>query len=400
MPPKTKKPTQLVQFHRPDIDADDRAAIKRVLSSRWLTTGKEARSFEAEFASYVRATSAVALSSCTAALHVALELANVKHRRVIVPSLTFTATAAAVQMAGGTPVFADVDADTLTLSPKTVAGAIAETNADDVAAIIPVHYGGNPSGLREVLQYARRFDMRVIDDAAHALPATVDGRRIGNPEIGCYATCFSFYPTKPITTGEGGMLTLEDPALEARARKLSLHGISEDAYQRSRGGLYHYEVDDVGWKYNLPDILAALGRSQLTKADIYHSRRRRIASEYAAALAPLVTRGLLRLPVVDDGCESAWHLYVVRFNAERFAAGWDRDRVAVELKARGVATSMHYRPLHLHPYWRPVIGERRLPNTEAAYAEILSLPIWPGMVVEQVRLVARVVGAVCKDAMR
>lgn len=388
-----------IPFHRPDVDAADVQAISKVLDSRWLTTGKEARAFEEDFARYVGADHALALSSCTAALHLALELANVRGWHVIVPTLTFTATPAAVLMAGGYPIIADVDPNSLTLSVETIRRAIDETHMPTVG-VMPVHYGGNPTGFREIVQYAKNHSLVVIDDAAHALPAIVDHRRIGDPSLGAFATCYSFYPTKPITTAEGGMLVMGSKEKLEEAREMSNHGIDDDAYQRSRTGLYHYEVSRMGWKYNLPDLLATLGRSQLSKADTYWMQRSRIASEYASALQPLVNKGWLKTPFVGVGCVSAWHLYVVRFNSERFENAWSRDRVAEALKNAGVSTSMHYRPLHLHPFWRSMTKSLSYSNADLAYREILSLPIYPGLTTDQIYRVVAGIESVCRTAMR
>lgn len=403
---RKKAKLDALPFHQPFLDIDDRHAIARVLASRWLTTGKEATAFEDEFATYVTARHALAVSSCTAALHLALVLAEVgPGDTVIVPTLTFTATAAAVVMAGAQPILADVAPDTLTLSAE----AMERVRDARTSAVMPVHYAGNPSGFREVLAMAKELgEMHVIDDAAHAIPASMDGHPIGGTGIGAFATCFSFYPTKPVVAGEAGMLVLRDTALMDRARRLSLHGIDADAYQRSRQGLYHYEVIEHGWKYNLPDLLAALGRSQLGKADALARRRFWIAEAYTKRFLPLVTAGVLQLPVVHDGYQSAWHLYVIQFETERFRAGWDRDRIAVAMKDQGIGTSLHYRPLHRHRFWQQHCATQLhgqdwatlFPHTERAYPRMLSLPIWPGMTDGDVDRVASALESVLAEATR
>jgi perosamine synthetase len=300
-------------------------------------------------------------------------------------------------MAGANPIIVDIDEDTLTLTGEMLNRIKPPAK---LGAIMPVHFGGNPSGLREIAQYCRLHGIAVIDDAAHALPAMVDGLTVGDPMLGTFATCFSFYPTKPVTTGEGGMLVSFSERNIEIAREMSLHGINADAYQRSRGGLYHYEVDRMGWKYNLPDILAALGRSQLAKSDIFHTRRQRIAGEYIAGLRPLIDKGMIHLPMIDDDCVSSWHLFVIRFQASRFASGWTRDRIAETLKERDVTTSMHYRPLHLHPFWRSFTNGLSYPNADAAYREILSLPIYPDMPTKMVERVVGEIEIICRKAMR
>lgn len=391
-----------IPFHAPDIDSDDRSNIRRVLSSGWLTTGGEAAAFEREFAESVGARSAVAVSSCTAALHLACVLAGWTRpgQEVIVPTLTFTASAGAVLQAGATPVLADVDSETFNLSVKTVAAR----RTSRTVGVLPVHFAGNPTGLLDVLEDAdgQTPKYHVIDDAAHAYPASTHGIPIGG-QTGSFATCFSFYPTKPITTGEGGMLVLADPELEGRARRLSLHGINADAYQRSRSGLYHYSVTEEGYKYNLPDILAALGRSQLRKADVLAGRRLAIAERYRMKLAHLVDAGLIRLPRVGEDTVSAWHLYVVRFTMDRLRPEWTRDRIAASMAERGVNTSLHYKPLHTHPFWRARLESARwgeFPVADRIYQSALSLPIWPGMAESQVDVVADELSRVVKSAIR
>lgn len=390
----------VIPFHRPHIDKEDRNAVKRVLDSGWLTTGKEASLFEHEFGEFVRNPACLAVSSCTAALHLALVLAGVESSDcVIVPTLTFTATAAAAVMCGAKVILADIDADTLTLGAKNLADV---GNLRNVVAVMPVHFAGNPSRFGEVLAWGQLHSIKVIDDAAHAFPAAWNGWPIGSPVHGGFASCFSFYPTKPITTAEGGMLVMTDPTHLERARRLSLHGVDADAYQRSRQAVYHYEVTEHGWKYNLPDLLAALGRSQLHKAKELAQRRYYIAEQYIHDLWQLQRAGLIRLPVVLDSYNSAWHLFVVQFELERLKADWTRDRISEELRIRGVGTSVHYRPLHRHPFWKEhcfgttdqLVVNTFFPNAERAYSQMLSLPIWPGMeekdvsyIVEQIQII-------------
>lgn len=382
-----------IPFFQPHLDVEDRKALKRVLDSRWLTTGREAHMFEAEFGHFVDSNFTLAVSSCTAALHLALELAGVRGKKVIVPSLTFTATAGAVLMAGATPIFADVNPDTLCLSAKDILAV----DDPEAVAVMPVHYGGNPSEFLHVLDFAAARGLKVIDDAAHALPAKVQSVLIGSQSLQSFATCFSFYATKTITTAEGGMLALNDASLLERARRLSLHGIDADAYQRSRAGLYHYEVTEHGWKYNLPDLLAALGRSQLSKVNELFTRRYAVAAQYQSRFQKLVRAGLLTLPMVYDDCESSWHLYVIQFNMEALKPDWSRDRIALALREHGIGTSLHYRPLHLHPFWLPY-ATRGLPNTERAYGRMLSLPIYPGMTEGDTDRVADALEVVLQDA--
>jgi dTDP-4-amino-4,6-dideoxygalactose transaminase len=392
-----------IPFHRPDLDSDDRKAMRDVLASGWLTTGKEAAAFEQEFAHIVGAQVAVAVSSGTAALHLACVLAGLNHAKheVIVPTLTFTATAGAVLQAGATPVLADVDPDTFGLSVATIAAR----RTKRTVAVVPVLYAGNPAGLDEVITDAHRQVPRytVIEDAAHAYPARlVDGTMIGG-QTGSFATCFSFYPTKPITTVEGGMLVLADPSLEPLARRLSYHGIHAQDPPHARRGLDTDLVTDEGFKYNLPDLLAALGRSQLRKADVLAGRRQIIAERYRSRLTSLVEAGLLRVPRVDPAVKSAWQLYVIRFALDRLRPEWTRDRLAIALAERGVHTSLRYRPLHTQPFWRARLESAQwgeFPIADKIAASALCLPIWPGMTESQVDQVADEVGRLVKSVAR
>lgn len=388
-----------IPFHRPHLDQDDRAAIRRVLASGWLTTGKEASAFEREFAETLGAHTAIAVSSGTAALHLASVLAGWTRptQEVILPTLTFTATAGAVLQAGALPVLADVDPDSMNLSLATVAAR----RTKRTVGVLPVHYAGNPSGLLEILQDARGQipPYSVVEDAAHAYPAAIHDRPIGDPALGAFATCFSFYPSKPITTGEGGMLVLSrsDAALEKRARRLVYHGIAP------RTGLEPDLVTEEGWKYNLPDVLAALGRAQLMKADVLAGHRERIAIQYRNRLSTLVNAGLLRVPRVDPDVKSAWHLYVVRFSLDRLREEWPRDRIAATLLERGIQTSLRYRPLHQQPFWRARLESAKwqsFPTADRIAASSLCLPIWPYMSEAQVDQVADEVTRIVKGAVR
>lgn len=385
-----------VPYHKPHLDAEDRRGMHHVMSSGWLTTGKEAKQFEDEFKRTVGSEVAIAMSSCTAALHIALELLDLRQGdEVIVPTMTFTASAAAVKMAGGVPVIADVDKTWLTLTPEMVLPHLTPRTR----AIMPVHYGGNPSGYQDILALAEKYHYAVIDDAAHAFPAETPRGMVGGRGQS-FATAFSFYATKTMTTAEGGMLTLADPSLESRARRLTLHGIDQDAFQRSRTAIYHYEVLEHGFKYNLPDLLAALGRTQLKKAISLWELRVMIAETYGKRLQYLHERGLLQLPSLEQNVSSAWHLYPVRFNLDALTK--NRDELAAELRLRGVGSSVHYRPLHRHSYWAAnfIKPTQVFPFADRAYDELLSLPIWPGMTTIEMEYVVDRVGDVIIRAKR
>jgi dTDP-4-amino-4,6-dideoxygalactose transaminase len=360
-----------IPFAQPSFDELEVEAVSRVLTSGWVSTGPEAQAFEEEFASYVGASNAVALNSCTAALHLGMVALGVgPGDEVIVPAVTFTATAAAVVHAGGTPVLTDVDPDTLIITPDTAAAMITPRTV----AIIVVHFAGRMGDMHALRALADERGVALIEDAAHALPASRDGVRVG--ELGDVCA-FSFFATKTITSAEGGMLCTADPEIEQRVRILSLHGISREAVGRYRpGGSAHYEVFEPGYKYNLSDLQAALGRAQLTKADRFMARRREIAGQYLEALADLPQ---LDLPPDDTPTDlSAWYLFAVQLRIDRMSAG--RDAFAARLHEFGVGTSVHFKPLHLYRAWR----ERRaqpvaLPCAEAAAERLLSLPIYPAM---------------------
>jgi len=382
-----------VPFHDPDITEAELKAVEQVLRSGWLTTGMVAEAFETEFAAAVGAGAAVALSSCTAALHVALCLRDLgPEDEIIVPTLTFTATAAVVPQAGARLVLADIDPRTGNLD---LAAADRLVRDGRTRGVIWVHFGGNPTGFAECLTWATSRGLWVLEDAAHALSA-----RIGGIPVGGLTTqaAFSFYPTKPLTTGEGGMLTFPegtDPAIIARARRLTLHGIDQDAYQRSRRGVYHYEVLEDGYKYNLPDVLAAIGRAQLPRWQQARLARSAIARCYTEAFRQIPG---IRLLEVDPHVESAWHLYVIGV-----PDALPRDAVAEQLRAREVRASVHYRPLHLHRYYRDLWfssargGEiqPRFPGAEDFYRTCLSLPIFVGMTAVDVDRVVDAVRDVC-----
>jgi perosamine synthetase len=389
-----------IPFHKPDIDSDDRKALRDVLTSGWLTTGKEAAALEREFAESVGARCAVAVSSGTAALHVACVLAGFNHptHEVIVPTLTFTSTASEVLHAGATPVLADVDAETFNLSVETVAAR----RTRKTVGVLPVHYTGSPQGLPAIVKDAQEQSPRytVIEDAAPAYLAAINGTMIGGP-TGSFARCFSLRVTKNVTAVEGGMLTFDDIQLERPARRYAYHGINPD----TRPPGVTEVVVDIGWKYNLPDLLAALGRSQLRKADVLAGRRQTIADRYRMQFSSLVDAGLLRVPRVDPTVTSSWQLYIVRFALERLRPEWTRDRLGQTLRERGIGTSLQtlQRPLHTHPFWRERGGSAKwgeFPVADKIASSGLCLPIWPGMAEAQVDQVADEVSRLVKAAVR
>jgi perosamine synthetase len=400
-----------VPFHRPAIGDDELAAVCAVLRSGWLTSGAECAAFEREFASAVGAAHAIAVNSCTAALHLALEAAGVRAGDlVLVPTLTFAATAEVVTYLGATPVLVDCERDTFNLDPghaarlldtlgesRRVPGVVDPRPA---RAIIPVHYGGQMADVDWISTLARVHDVRVIEDAAHAFPAaarSIDGswRPAGAT---AEQTCFSFYANKTITTGEGGMLVTNDDQLAARARMMSLHGLSRDAWQRySAHGSWSYRIVAPGFKYNMTDVAAALGRVQLRKAARLAGRRRLLAARYDALLGDLDE---LELPVERGDRRSAWHLYVIRLRLEQLAI--DRAAFVDELARAGIGASVHWMPLHLHPYYEERFGlhAEDFPVASAEWQRMISLPLYPTMSYAEQDRVAEAVRAIVARAAR
>ena len=367
----TAHQVEFLPFHVPSIGDEEIAEVVATLRSGWLTTGQRAHQLEQDFAAALGAAHALAVSSGTAALHLALRAAGVgPGDEAIVPTFTFTATAEAVLYCGARPVLADVDPASGNLVPAEVERRLGARTR----AVVPVHVGGLPCALDEIVAVAHARGVPVVDDAAHALPARVGGRPVGTLAD---ATAFSFYATKNLTTGEGGMVTTAHDAWADAMRVWRLHGISRDAWKRyTAEGTWAYEVLDVGCKYNLPDVLAAIGIAQLRKLDGFAARRRTLVERYRAGLADLDT---VALPEEPAGVESAWHLFVVRLAVERLRI--DRARVIEELRALGIGTSVHFIPLHLQPYYRRTLGTRPgdFPGAEDLFRRCISLPLHPAL---------------------
>jgi dTDP-4-amino-4,6-dideoxygalactose transaminase len=372
-----------IPFHRAPVGEEEVLAVCEVIRSGWLTMGPKTFEFEKQFARYVGAQHAIAVSTGTAALHLSLEAAGVRAGdEVLLPTTTFTATAEAVTYLGARPVLVDVDPVAMNLAPEDAARRITPRTK----AIIPVHLGGQACDMDELQTLARAHHLRVIEDAAHALPSEYRGRRIG--QISEF-TCFSFYATKTLTTGEGGMVTTDSSAAAERIRLMRLHGIERDAWRRYRDdGSWRYEVHEAGFKYNLTDIQAAIGLVQLAKCDAMRQARQRIAQRYTDALSSLEE---LLLPEIPSDRNTSWHLYLLRLRLERLRA--DRDAFIRALSARGVSCSVHFIPLHLQPYYQRAYGYRAgdFPNAERQYRSCLSLPIFPGMTDQEIEHVIRAV---------
>jgi len=379
----TKAVSLQIPFHRAELGDEEIRAVTDVIRSGWLTMGTKTFEFERQFAAYVGASYAVAVNSCTAALHLALEAVGVSHGdEVLVPTTTFTATAEVITYFGARPVLVDVDATTLNLH----VGDAERKVTPRTRAIIPVHFAGTPCEMDEILRFASHRNMHVIEDAAHALPSTYKGKRVGT--IG-ELTAFSFYATKTLTTGEGGMVTTENEKYAKRLQVMRLHGIARDAWKRyTSEGSWFYEVQEAGYKYNLTDLQAALGLVQLAKCDEMTLARERVAKSYNEAFQTFES---LETPSAPRDRTTSWHLYVLRLNLDRLRI--DRDRFIQELSARGVGTSVHFIPLHLHPLYQRQYGYQSgdFPIAEREYQRSLSLPIYPGMRSEEIEQVVSAV---------
>lgn len=414
--------TEQIPFFRPSLGEEEEHAVLRVMRSGWLTTGAEAQAFENEFADWVGVRHAVAVNSATAGLHLALEAVGVgPGDRVIMSPYTFTATAEVVRYLGADPLFCDIEEESCNIDPDALERLCEQEAASSdgagqggsshgagengpapgpgpgereggerrragrLAAVVPVHIGGMPCAMERLLAVARRFGLAVVEDAAHSFPGRTALGYMGTlGDVGVY----SFYATKTITTGEGGMLVTENEALADRARLMRLHGIDRDVWNRYRtvGARAEYDVVEAGYKYNLPDILAAIGRVQLLRAQGFLERRREIAARYRDALGDCP---YLRVP--HDAAGHSWHLFLLGLELDRLEI--DRDGFMAELAERGVGTSLHYKPLHLLSYYREgyALKPADFPVSLARYQSTVSLPIYPSLRDEEVD---RVISAV------
>jgi dTDP-4-amino-4,6-dideoxygalactose transaminase len=374
-------------FHRPWIDEAEIAEVVDTLRSGWLTMGPKTLQFEEQFATYVGARFAVALNSCTSALHLALDALGIRPDDEVITSVyTFTATAAVTLHLGGRPVLVDIQPDTMTMDPEQVAAKITPRTK----AIVPVHMAGVPCDMDPLLELASKHGLRIVEDAAHTLPAHYKSRSIGSISD---MTAFSFYATKNITTGEGGMITTDSDEYADRLRVRRLHGISRDAWKRyTSEGSWYYEVEYPGYKYNPTDINSALGLQQLRRADRFHAVRAYYASLYQLGLSDVPE---ITLPEPPPWGTHSWHLYVIQLNLDQLTI--DRDAFMRLLREENIGASVHFIPLHLHPYYRERFGYRPtdFPNALQAYRRAISLPLYPRMsegdVWDVIRAVRRIV---------
>jgi len=377
-------------FALPEIGEEEITEVVNTLRSGWVTTGPKTKQFEADFAAFLGGgVEAIAVNSATAGLHLGLEALGIgPGDEVITTTHTFTATAEIIRYLGADPVFVDVDAKTLCIDVAAVEAAITPRTK----AIIPVHFGGRSADMDALLAVARKHGLRVMEDAAHALPTTCGGKLVGT--LDSDVTVFSFYANKTITTGEGGMLVTRNPEIAKRARVMRLHGINRDAFDRftAKAPSWYYEIVAPGFKYNMTDIAASMGIHQLKKANAFQQKRAQIAALYDAAFADLP---IIRPPQPAKGDVHAWHLYVIQLD-DSVKVG--RDQFIERLYAQGIGCSVHYIPLHLQPYWRDTykLTPDMFPVSQGIYERTLSLPLYTRMTQADV---TRVVAAV-KEALR
>ncbi len=384
-----------IPFSRPDIGDEEMREVTAVLRSGWLTTGERTRRFEQEFRAYTGARHALAVSSGTAALHLPLAALGIGvGHEVITSPLTFCATVGAIMHTGATPVLADVGEDG-NLDPKSVEARITRRTR----AILPVHLAGYPCRMDAIWSLARRYNLAVIEDAAHAAGTFYGDHHLGAVEGSASdAVAFSFYATKNITTAEGGMVTTNRPELASRMRVLALHGISKDAWNRyAEHGSWFYQVTAAGFKYNLSDVQSAIGIPQLQKLERFIAARRARAELYHEKLAGLEE---VKLPRECPYGRHAWHLYIVRLKLEKLAIG--RNEFIERLRRRRVGASVHFIPIQLHPFFagRAGLRQNRCPRSLALYERIISLPLYPSLTGEEVNRVAAAVREIAAAARR
>jgi dTDP-4-amino-4,6-dideoxygalactose transaminase len=384
--------TNFIPFHLPSIGPEEIGEVVATLQSGWLTSGPRTARFEQAFREYVGAPYALGVNSCTAGLHLALTALKLHPGdEVITTPLTFCATVNAIIHAGGTPVLADVGRDGL-LDPASVAARITPRTR----GIVPVHIAGMACEMNSIWELARKHNLFVVEDAAHSVGTVYEGAQIGSGPSA--AVAFSFYATKSLTTGEGGMVTTHDPELIDRMKLLCLHGISKDAWNRySEEGNWYYEVVDTGFKYNLSDLQSAVGIHQLAKQEEFICSRARLAEVYNEAFAGVDE---IELPPVPANGRHSWHLYMLRLNLDRLSI--DRSGFIAELRRHQIGASVHFIPIGLHPAyggWRSCATDN-YPQAMELYPRLISLPLYPAMSLEQVRYVARTVIEITKKMRR
>ncbi len=394
-----------VPYFRPCISDDEISEVVACLKSGWLTTGPRVERFESEFCQAVRGKYGIAVNSCTAALHLAVEALGLQPgQAVLVPTMTFASTAEVVRYQGAIPILVDCDPLTFHIDLKDAesklsrlrAGTLPFTDKVDPVGIIPVHVGGAMIDMEQVQSFADDHGLWVVEDAAHAFPAAIkskgsDGWRYCGENTAA-VTCFSFYTNKTITTAEGGMAVTRDQALADRIRQMSLHGLSHDAWNRYRGGAaWDYRIVAPGYKYNMTDVAASLGIIQLQRAEELRCQRETIAASYSEQLRNVDE---IELPESFEDRIHAWHLFPIRLCLDRLSV--DRNVFIQRMKELGVGCSVHWRPLHLHPYYESLGWEANdLPIATREWQRLISLPIYPGMREQETRHVVDVVRGLC-----
>ncbi len=379
-----------VQFSNPECGDDEIQEITDVLKSGWLTTASRCSMFEKDFAKFVGVKHALAVNSATSALHIGLDAIGIKEKdKVLVPTFTFTATAEVVRYMKADPVFVDCDLETFCVTPTIIENILANDQSlitdNSLKAIIPVHFGGHACDMNSILELCKDNNLKIIEDAAHALPPKYNGRMIGT--IGDI-TCFSFYANKTITTGEGGMLCTNDDNIARRVKIMRLHGINRDVWDRfSNGASWEYDIVAPGFKYNMPDINAAMGIHQLRKAELFRDKRQLIAEAYYESLRDIP--GLI-LPKINCAMEDhSWYLFNVLIEPDKTLGGINRDEFINEMTRRNIGTSVHYKPIHRMTYYRKryELKPEMFPNAEWVYQRCVCLPIFSAMTDEEVNYV-------------
>lgn len=407
--PKTTSPKH-VPFFRVSLTEAEIDEVAACLRSGWLTTGQRTRQFEQALAEFVGAKYAVALNSCTAALHLAVEALNLRPgQAVLVPTMTFAATAEVVRYQGAVPVLVDCDPVTLNIDLEDARGKMDDLRSGrtpldstvQIVGIMPVHVAGVMVDMTAVRKFAEEHGLWIVEDAAHALPAAYredaagPWRRCG--ENTAAVTCFSFYANKTITTGEGGMAVTDDPELAQRIRQMSLHGLSQDAWKRYDGGTWDYRIVAPGYKYNLTDIAAAIGIHQLRRAEEMRRQRETVAMQYLNAFSDLAE---VELPPVPENRMHSWHLFPLRLRLDNLTV--DRNAFIEGLRSREIGCSVHWRPLHLHPYYQETFGwqPEHLPQASDVWRRLVSLPLFPDMRQDEFQRVTQVVRDLCLGCSR
>jgi len=384
-----EKTIRKVPFYKPSLDEAEIEAVRSTLIDGWITTGPKAKKFEAEMAAYTGSKYALAVNSCTAALHLALAAAGIKRGdKVITTAYTFAASVETIIYCGARPVLVDIDPATLNIDPLQVA----EKMDKKTKALVTVDIAGLPCDYDSLRPLAAKKKLFLLADAAHSLGASYKGVKVGRLAD---ATAFSFYSTKNLTTGEGGMLVTDDRKLHERAAILSLHGMSKDAWKRyTSEGSWYYEIVAAGFKYNLSDLQASLGLAQLGKFPKLQERRRYLAELYDRYLAPYLD--MLELPPRNGHSEHAWHMYLIRLKPKVLKIG--RDELLRRLVAFGIGTSVHFIPVHLHPFYRKFLGHKPadFPNALATFKRIFTPPFYPAMSDGDVEYVCSKLGEILK----